>query len=128
MDEVDDFFARHLDDIEQAMMEPDVEHSPHCKTGKRMWMFNRHWPFIHTWISTCICCCEINAILRGHRESRRLMNEIVEALAVDINLIDIDLSQLKPETQLAVVKSWQRTQMGQVNIDDIVAILDEMKD
>jgi hypothetical protein len=29
---------------------------------------------------------------------------------------------------LMVVESWQRTLRGQVNIDDIVAILDEMKD
>ncbi len=127
--EIDDFFERHGDAIAEAIKEPDlpgVTHGKHCTNGKRQWMFNRHWPFVHTWISTAVCVCEINQMMRQHNESMRLMEEIVEALTP--RTLNIDLSQLKPETQLAVVKSWCRTQMGQVNIDDIVAILDEMRD
>lgn len=124
--EITDFFDRHIDAIAEAIKEPDVIHNPHCTNGKRQWMFNRYWPFVHTWISTAICVCDINQMMRLHNESRRLMNEIVQAL--EPRVMTIDISQFKPETQLAIVKSWQRTQMGQVNIDDIVAILDEMKD
>jgi hypothetical protein len=124
--EVDDFFDRHIDAIAEAIKEPDTLHSKYCTNGKRQWMFNRYWPFIHTWISTAVCVCEINQMMRQHNESMRLMKDIVDALTPPT--INIDLSQLKPETQLAVVQSWCRTQRGQVNIDDIVAILDEMKD
>jgi hypothetical protein len=98
VDEVEDFFARHLNDIEKAMREPDVEHNPHCRNGKRQWMFNRYWPFIHTWISTAVCVCEINQIMRQHRETNRLIGELVEALQPRV--LNIDLSQLKPKTQI----------------------------
>jgi hypothetical protein len=126
VDEVDDFFDRHIDAIAKTLNEPFSMHSPHCAYGKRQWIFSWRWPFIHTWISTCVCVCEINQIMRQHNETMRLMSEIVDALTP--RTLNIDLSQLKPETQLAVVQSWCRTQRGQVNIDDIVAILDEMKD
>lgn len=124
--EVEDFLERHGDAIREAIREPDVIHGPHCTNGKRQWMLTRHFPFVRTWISTAICCCEINQILRQHRETMRLMDEIVEALQP--RAIPIDLSQFKPETQLAIVNSWVRTYQGQVNIDDIIAILNEMKD
>jgi hypothetical protein len=100
--EIDDFFERHIDEIAEAIKEPDVVHGKYCTNGKRQWMFNRHWPFIHTWISTAVCVCEINQIMRQHRETQRLMDEIVEALHPRV--ITIDLSQFKPETQLAIVK------------------------
>jgi hypothetical protein len=78
--EVDDFFARHIDAIAEAMREPDVVHGPHCTNGKRVWMFDWHWPFVHTWISNAICVCDINQIMRLHNESMRLMDDIVRAL------------------------------------------------
>lgn len=78
--EVDDFFDRHADAIAKAIREPAVQHNPHCNHGKRMWTFSWRWPFVHTWISKCVCVCEINQIMRGHRETMRLMDEIVAAL------------------------------------------------
>jgi hypothetical protein len=80
MTEVDDFFHRHLDSLAEAMKEPEVQHSPHCTHGKRVWMFNRHWPFIHTWVSNCVCVCDINAILQGNRRMQHHIDDIVEML------------------------------------------------
>jgi hypothetical protein len=78
--EVEDFFERHLDAIAEAMKEPDVVHSPHCRHGKRMWIFTWRWPFVITWISTSVCTCGINEILRGNRRMQHNIDDIIAIL------------------------------------------------
>lgn len=80
---VDDFFERHLDAIAEAM-KPEypvtVVHSRFCSHGKRQWLFSWRWPFVQTWISTSVCICGINEILRGNREMQRNIDDIVAIL------------------------------------------------
>jgi hypothetical protein len=80
VDEVQDFLDRHGDAIAEAIKEPDVVHNRHCSYGKRIWRFNRYWPFIHTWIGTCACVCEINQMMRGNREMQANIDDIVAIL------------------------------------------------
>jgi hypothetical protein len=120
MSEVDDFLHRHLDDIAEAMKEPDVVHSPRCTHGKRVWMFNRYWPFIHTWISTCVCVCEINDILRrAHKSDCAVHNEPAfpngpcdcadeRARVVPVREITyIDVADREPEQLLRDIRQWK---------------------
>jgi hypothetical protein len=78
--EVEDFFERHMDAIVEAIKEPDVVHRPTCTNGKRVWIFTWRWPFVITWISTAVCLCEINTLVRGIREMNRGIDDIVEIL------------------------------------------------
>jgi hypothetical protein len=80
VDEVTDFFDRHLDDIAEAMREPDIVHTCMYPPGRRVWLFNWRWPFVHTWISHAICCCEINQIMRGNRRMQQSIDDIVAIL------------------------------------------------
>ena len=78
-----DFFDRHLDDIAKVLKKDypvTVVHSRHCTHGKRQWLFSWRWPFVQTWISTAVCICGINDILRGHREFQRNIDDIVAIL------------------------------------------------
>jgi hypothetical protein len=117
-EEIEDFFARHLDDIAEAMKEPDVIHSRHCTRGKRRWIFTWRWPFVITWISNAVCLCEINQMLRGNRLLSQGIEDIVAALeGIDARqqraIYEVDLDSLSPCAQMAVVRAWKRRLRGE---------------
>lgn len=76
----EDFLERHWKAIAKVL-DQGVIHHPLCSHGKRVWLFNWRWPFVHTWISTAICICDVNAIL-SQRSIRRMQHNIDDIVAI----------------------------------------------
>jgi hypothetical protein len=119
VNEVDDFFERHLDDIAEAMKPKypvTVPHRKHCTHGKRQWVFSWRWPFVVTWISNAVCCCEVNEILEANRRMQHNIDDIVEILN-ELNddlprgaraVERVDVGHLSPCAQMAIVRAFRR--------------------